>query len=154
MIRYQSHLLRAYFSFWHWGQQTWENEFSILALGLVTSISLDNCSKNRTLYMKAHSWDSCYYTVLFVALSPWNSMTAFSTAWLIVLNTGMNFDLVLCKCFISANSFVCKNASRVEGVAGTHQLISVLRRRVFEVVSRLGVCLCSQIYEVISVLSE
>lgn len=66
----------------------------------------------------------------------------------------MNFDLVLCKCFISANSFVFKNAGRVEGVTGTHLLISVLGRTVFEVVSRLGVCLCSQVNEVISVLSE
>lgn len=90
-----------------------------------------------------------------VALSPWNSMMAFSKAWLIILNTGMNFDWVLCKCFISANSFVCKNAGRVEGVAGTHLLIiSVLRRTVFKVVSRLAVGLCSQINELISVLSE
>lgn len=87
-----------------------------------------------------------------VALSPWSSMIAFSTAWLIILNTGMNFDLVLWKCFISANSFVCKNASRVERVAGVHLLISVFRRTAFKVVSRLGVCLCST--EAISALSE
>lgn len=42
-------------------------------------------------------------------------MIAFSTAWLIILNRGMNFYLVLCKCFISANSLVY----RVEGMSAT-----------------------------------